>query len=690
VNRRRILSLTVVQLLVGAALVAAAAGGGAQFGSTWRLALLAAAFALVGLLPMHLELGRSACTITLGEAVLIVALFTVGPLGVALAASVGEVVACLVLRLSPMKVAYSAGAWAAATLAAALAFGGLSGAHPHADSPRAWLAALGAIAAFAAYNFTATTLAQSVVEGRRVLEVARTSAALAALSALMSGSVGLITLALVGIHPAAPLLLVPLVAIALLETRRAAGYQAEHLRFERLYAASGRTTGLDSLEQALARSASEARSLVTGVAAACCVSDRDGNWSGMLVDDEGARPASDAMIASVVRLVGAQAPGECSASGLGAAQRQALPSCTTIVVAGDTGGSEPIALAVFRELASDNQGDARAEVLAAFVGHAGLTAANATLFQEVQDALAHQVDLNRQKDEFSAAVSHELRTPLAAMLTSISTLRRLEGRMDEKSRGRVLEMADRQGKRLHRLIDDLLMLAAIEQSSAHLDAEAVDVAALVTEVNDELRRLADNVITADIGDDVGTIASSPARLRQVLTNLVENAVKYGAGSAIEVVGRRHADDIVLAVIDHGNGIAVKETSRVFERFVQLDQSATRTHGGTGLGLHLCRKIAELLDGTLVLSPTPGGGATFTLTFPATPSHSDQPSGRGYQAPAPLAPWPPSSGRAIAATTADDAINPIGSDPIDTDTIDTDAIDAEEPALAGSVQKGSLP
>jgi signal transduction histidine kinase len=641
------------------------------------LALLASAFALVGLLPMHLELGRSACTITLTEAVLIIALFNAGALGVAVAACAGEVIACLVLRLSPLKVLYSAGAWAAATLAAAMTFDGLSGGNLHAHNPRAWLAALGAIAAFAAYNFTATSLAQSVVEGGKLVEVARSSAALAALSALMSGSVGLITLVLFGLTPAAPLLLVPLVAIALLETRRAAGYQAEHLRFERLYAASGRTTGLESIEQALARSASEARSLVTGVAAACCTSDRRGHWSGMLVDDEGARPASDAMIAAVVGLVGAQAPGEFAASGIEPSQRRALPACTTVVVAGGTVGDDPIALAVFRELASDNQGDARAEVLAAFVGHAALTAANATLYQEVQDALAHQVDLNRQKDEFSAAVSHELRTPLAAMLASISTLRRLEGKLDQKSTGRVLEMADRQGKRLHRLIDDLLMLAAIEQSSAHLDAEPTDVASIVNEVNDELRHLAVNTITADISDDVGIIASSPARLRQVVTNLVENAVKYANDSAIEVVGRRNGNDIVLSVIDHGLGIAVKETSRVFERFVQLDQSATRTRGGTGLGLHLCRKIAELLDGTLVLTPTPGGGATFTLSFPTTPIHDEAPLERGYKAPTP--PAVRSAPAGLAAADAVDAVDAI------------DATDAfEEPALVGSVQKGSLP
>jgi signal transduction histidine kinase len=178
-------------------------------------------------------------------------------------------------------------------------------------------------------------------------------------------------------------------------------------------------------------------------------------------------------------------------------------------------------------------------------------------------------------------------------------------------------MADRQGRRLKRLIDDLLTLASIEQSSAHLEAEPTDLAALVSEVSDELSHLAPNALTTDISGDIGTIASSAVRLRQILTNLIDNAQKYAPGSPIQVVGRRRGEQVNLAVIDHGSGIAFEDTERVFDRFVQLDQSATRHQGGTGLGLHLCRKIAELLDGTMVLSTTFGGGATFTLSFPAT-------------------------------------------------------------------------
>ncbi|HLY82404.1 MAG TPA: ATP-binding protein [Acidimicrobiales bacterium] len=614
-NLRRVRFLTAGQVLVAVALIAAIAAGGGHVGVPGRVAALAAAFAVVGFLPMHLELGRSAYTVTLGEAVLIVALFAVGPLGVAAAACAGEIAACLVLRLSLLKIVYNAAMWATAPLIGALTFAGLGGSHLHATRPVSWLAALVAVGAFAAYNFTATALVQSLVEDRRLIEVAKRAVAVAMLSSLLSASLGLITLVMVELNPAAPVLLLPLVVIAAFETRRAAGHQSERLRFERLYAASGRTTGLDGLEQALARSALEARNLVTGVAAVCCVSDPNGGWTGMLVDDDGERPVDETTIATVVSLIHDHAPGEVSASVLGPALRQTIPPCATIVLAGDTLGANSIALAVFREPASNAQGHARAEVLAAFVGHAALTAANAVLYAEVQDALAHQVDLNRQKDEFAAAVSHELRTPLAAMLTSIGTLRRLEGRLDPQSTGRVLELADRQGKRLHRLIDELLTLAAIEQSSAQVGAEPTDVAAIVDEVADDLRRLAPNTITAHIDDNVGTVSTSPARLRQILTNLIENAVKYGGGSTIEVVGRRDGEQIILAVVDHGDGISQEDASRVFERFTQLDQSATRRQGGTGLGLYLCRKIAEVLDGTLTLTPTTGGGATFTLSSP---------------------------------------------------------------------------
>jgi len=616
VIQKRIVALVGGHLVAAGVLCALAARHGLKFGPLWQVCALAAALALVGLFPLVVELGRSACAVLLVDAVVVVALFCLPPLGVALAATIGELIACATLRLSPLKVSHSAAATMTATTASALAFAAFGGSGRGGGDPRAWLAALGAMTVFMLYNYTATTLVRSVVERQRVTQVAAAGVAVFAATSLLSATMGVITVALYSLRPAAVLMLLPFVVGAALMARGAAAQRAEHLRFERLYEASGRTTGLDTLEQAMARSASEARGLVTGASAVCCVPTADGEWTGMLVDDRGARPADPQLVAVVVALVGQDGPREVLTATVAPSMRQSLPAGTTVVTAGQVDQDTSVALAVFREMPSDNQGDARGEVLAAFVGHAALTAANAKLYAGIQDAFAHQVDLNRQKDELAAAVSHELRTPLAAMIASVATLRRLKGRLSESSAEQVLDVAERQGQRLRRLIDDLLMIASIEQSPALMASGPVAVADVATEVAGDLSRLAPNLVSVSVNDDVGTIKTSEARLRQILFNLLENGVKYADGSDLEVVATRQLDQVQLSVIDHGPGIPTEDSERIFDRFVQLDQSATRVQGGTGLGLFLCRRIAEALGGTVVFTPTPGGGATFTLSFAA--------------------------------------------------------------------------
>ncbi|GAC1322721.1 MAG: hypothetical protein NVSMB16_16660 [Acidimicrobiales bacterium] len=119
------------------------------------------------------------------------------------------------------------------------------------------------------------------------------------------------------------------------------------------------------------------------------------------------------------------------------------------------------------------------------------------------------------------------------------------------------------------------------------------------------------------GADV--ISTDPNKLRQVVTNLLENATKYAGEGPIEVSAREVADRIEIRVVDHGPGIAPEDRNRAFERFVQLDGSSTRSQGGTGLGLYLCKRVAELLEADLRLAETPGGGATFVVSLPRTHS-----------------------------------------------------------------------
>jgi signal transduction histidine kinase len=618
---RRVVSLVAVQAAVAVVLVAALAAvdhhAGLAFGAPVPVLAFCAAFALVGLLPMHVEFRRSACTVTLVEAVLVLGLLFL-PLGaVPLAAVAGEAVACLIHRQTGLKLAYNTVATATSVLLACVVTGGIAMVVGGTGVPA--LAAVAGVFCYGVASHTSTSAVLRLVEERRFTAVFRASAAMVGVATAVSTSIGLAGACLARVNWAAPLLLAPLVATVALETRRVAAHRAEHLRFERLYAASARTAGLQGFDAALAVSAAEARSLVTGSAAVCCAPDRKGAWRGMVVDDHGEHAAGDELVAAVVELVTGSGVAELALGAIAAEQRLVLPPASTVVLAGTVDDSEaPVALAVFREIRADDQGEARSEVLGAFMGHAALTTTNARLYEEVEEALRHQVDLNRQKDDFLAAVSHELRTPLAAVLGSVATLRRLNDRLPEETKEHFYDMAARQGKRLQRLIEELLMIAAVDYQAEGCVNVAVDLAPMLAELADELTDIAEGRIVVAIAPGAETVSSDEVKLRQVLVNLVENAAKYAPEGRIKVLAwpARDRDGVAITVVDHGPGIPEADRERVFERFVQLDQSSTRQHGGTGLGLYLCKRLTEVIGAELELTETPGGGCTFTVHLDA--------------------------------------------------------------------------
>jgi PAS domain S-box-containing protein len=225
---------------------------------------------------------------------------------------------------------------------------------------------------------------------------------------------------------------------------------------------------------------------------------------------------------------------------------------------------------------------------------------------------------DRRKDEFLAMLGHELRNPLAAARNALSA-----ARLDDARRGRALEIASRQVDRLGRLIDDLLDVARITQGRITLRKEPTDLAVIAERAVEttrpllEERRHALQVAAATGGLHV---EGDPARLEQVVVNLLTNAAKYTeAGGRVELRTDREGDEVVLAVRDSGIGIAPEMLGRVFDLFAQAERALDRTEGGLGIGLTIVQRLVDLHGGRVeARSEGLGRGAEFVVRLPAVP------------------------------------------------------------------------
>jgi two-component system phosphate regulon sensor histidine kinase PhoR len=228
-----------------------------------------------------------------------------------------------------------------------------------------------------------------------------------------------------------------------------------------------------------------------------------------------------------------------------------------------------------------------------------------------------EADISRAHTDFVANASHELRTPLAAILGYVETLREGDGAIDTPTAQKFLGIIEREAQRLHALVSDLMSLSRVEAEKHDLPTQRIDLASLVERAardaagSQRLERL-----TLELGAEP-VVLGDLQQLEQVVRNLVDNALKYGAADkpvtvALDLAQGDHAR---IAVIDQGDGIAPEQIPHLTRRFYRTDPGRSRASGGTGLGLAIVKHIVERHRGRLDITSELGKGTRVVVRFP---------------------------------------------------------------------------
>ncbi|MBL7064327.1 MAG: PAS domain S-box protein [Anaerolineae bacterium] len=272
------------------------------------------------------------------------------------------------------------------------------------------------------------------------------------------------------------------------------------------------------------------------------------------------------------------------------------------------------ALSVFsrnpRELSSQE-----VQLLTAIGHQVGVAVENARLAEEAAGIEILQ-ELNRLRSELIANVSHEVRTPLGLIKISCTSLLAEDVDFDRETRRRFLRGIDEETDRLERIVDNLLDLSRIESGRLRLDMRPTDVGLLAREVMENMEAQAtQHRLVHNFPPDPLVAIIDSKRVEQILRNLLSNAIKYSPeGGTIAVQGCEDERHIIVQVSDQGIGIPAEDLERVFERFYRVENEATQSAGGVGLGLAVCRSIAEAHGGRIWVESTLGVGSTFYFTL----------------------------------------------------------------------------
>jgi PAS domain S-box-containing protein len=224
----------------------------------------------------------------------------------------------------------------------------------------------------------------------------------------------------------------------------------------------------------------------------------------------------------------------------------------------------------------------------------------------------------RARSEFVATASHELRTPLAVVYAAVRTLLRTDVELGPEYEATFLTMIESETEQLSAIVDQILLAEQLDSRELQLERTSCDVRELARDVlvSASARKPESIELELRASEELPSAPCDEGKLRQVLVNLVENAIKYSPdGGAVTVELRTRNGRMQINVSDHGLGIPQADQRRVFQKFVRLDPALARGVGGTGLGLYIAGELTERMGGTISLASEPGEGSTFTVELP---------------------------------------------------------------------------
>ncbi|HEY6584943.1 MAG TPA: ATP-binding protein [Gaiellaceae bacterium] len=226
--------------------------------------------------------------------------------------------------------------------------------------------------------------------------------------------------------------------------------------------------------------------------------------------------------------------------------------------------------------------------------------------------------LEEEKSDFVATISHELRTPMTGVYGAALTLLRADIHLSAGQQEALLQMIATQSARLGQIVDEVLLTRQLDRGEVHVERAPIDVAHVVRSAVETVQAqpLVEQEIEVEV-DEAADLASGDAdRIQQVLVNLIDNALKYGA-APVKVAAERADDRVRIAVSDAGTGVPRDDRERIFEKFYRARGRSRPAAGGTGLGLYIARELTERMGGRLHLASEPGQGATFVVELRRT-------------------------------------------------------------------------